>query len=177
MDEWFISALRMTTRLIEIGGIAIIVIGLLSGTIAFLREIRLVDHGSQAYSDYRSRVGRAILLGLEFLVAADIVVGKSGGLTVAEVLACGRPLLVTRTLQGQESFNVRFLERHGIGRLVGNDQLAQQVREWLESQQVLQDIQARAAAAGRRDGALRVAEQALELAARRLARVARRSAP
>ena len=73
MDEWFISALRMTTRLIEIGGIAIIVIGLLSGTIAFLREIRLVDHGSQAYSDYRSRVGRAILLGLEFLVAADII--------------------------------------------------------------------------------------------------------
>jgi UDP-N-acetylglucosamine:LPS N-acetylglucosamine transferase len=110
-----------------------------------------------------------------FLVAADIVVGKSGGLTVAEVLACGRPLLVTRTLQGQESFNVRFLERHGIGRLVGTEQLAGQVREWLERPELLQDIQARAAAAGRRDGALRVAEQALELAARRLGRVARRT--
>ena len=108
-------------------------------------------------------------------VKVTLFVGKSGGLTVAEVLACGRPLLVTRTLQGQESFNVRFLERHGIGRLVGNEELAQQVREWLESPELLQDIQARAAAAGRRDGALRVAEQVLELAARRMARVARRS--
>ncbi|MCE3286019.1 MAG: processive 1,2-diacylglycerol beta-glucosyltransferase [Steroidobacteraceae bacterium] len=109
-----------------------------------------------------------------FLVAADIVVGKSGGLTVAEVLACGRPLLVTRTLQGQESFNVRFLERHGIGRLVGNEQLAAQVREWLERPELLQDIQARAAAAGRRDGALRVAEQALERAAKLPGRAVRR---
>jgi uncharacterized membrane protein len=73
MDEWFISALRITTRLIEIGGIAIIVIGLLAGTLAYMREIRLVGRGTQAYSDYRSRVGRAILLGLEFLVAADII--------------------------------------------------------------------------------------------------------
>ena len=73
MDEWFISALRMTTRLIQIGGIAIIVIGLLSGTIAYLRDIRVSGRGTDAYSGYRSRVGRAILLGLEFLVAADII--------------------------------------------------------------------------------------------------------
>ncbi len=73
MDEWFISALRVTTRLIEIGGIAIIVIGLLAGTLAYLREMVPRGTGTQAYSDYRSRVGRAILLGLEFLVAADII--------------------------------------------------------------------------------------------------------
>jgi uncharacterized membrane protein len=70
MDEWFISALRVTTRLIEIGGIAIIVIGLLAGTLAYLREMVAKGQGTQAYSDYRSGVGRAILLGLEFLVAA-----------------------------------------------------------------------------------------------------------
>jgi processive 1,2-diacylglycerol beta-glucosyltransferase len=105
-----------------------------------------------------------------FLVAADVVVGKSGGLTAAEVLACGRPLLVTRTLQGQESFNVRFLERHGIGRLVGNDGLAAQVREWLEHPGDLRAIHERAWSAGRRDGALRVAEQVLELAAARMTR-------
>lgn len=73
MDEWFISALRVTTRLIEIGGIAIIVIGLLAGTLAYLREMVPRGTGIRAYSDYRSRVGRAILLGLEFLVAADII--------------------------------------------------------------------------------------------------------
>jgi UDP-N-acetylglucosamine:LPS N-acetylglucosamine transferase len=101
-----------------------------------------------------------------FLVAADVVVGKSGGLTVAEVLACGRPLLVTRTLQGQESFNVRFLERHGIGRLVRtDDELVSQVREWLASPDALSVIHARAWAAGRRDGAARAAEVTLELVA------------
>ncbi|HET7203700.1 MAG TPA: glycosyltransferase [Steroidobacteraceae bacterium] len=111
-----------------------------------------------------------------YLVAADIVVGKSGGLTVAEVLACGRPLLVTRTLQGQESFNVRFLERHGIGRLVADDDLARQVREWLASPELLQGIHERAWAAGRRDGAVRVAEETLQLAAARTARQAARGA-
>ena len=112
-----------------------------------------------------------------YLVAADVVVGKSGGLTVAEVLACGRPLLVTHTLQGQESFNVRFLERLGIGRLVGNDGLAPQVREWLASPELLQVIQQQARAAGRRDGAVRVAEEVLELVATRAPHVARRSVP
>ena len=53
-----------------------------------------------------------------YIAAADLVIGKPGGLTVAEVLACGRPLLVTRSLQGQESFNVQFLERQGAGLLV-----------------------------------------------------------
>ena len=109
-----------------------------------------------------------------YLVAADVVVGKSGGLTVAEVLACGRPLLVTHTLQGQESFNVRFLERHGIGRLVATHDLAAQVREWLASPDLLQGIHERAWAVGRRDGAARVAEQVLELTSLPEAPVARR---
>ncbi len=73
MDEWFTSALRMTTRLIEIGGIAIIVIGLMAGTIGYLRRLVVGAPGTEAYSGYRSSVGRAILLGLEFLVAADII--------------------------------------------------------------------------------------------------------
>lgn len=101
-----------------------------------------------------------------FLVAADVVVGKSGGLTLAETLACGRPLLVTRTLQGQESFNVQFLERHGIGRLVGNEELIAQVQAWMADPARLRGVQERARAAGRRDGARRVAEEALSRATR-----------
>ena len=50
-----------------------------------------------------------------FIRAADVVVGKPGGVTVAEVLACGRPLFATRSLGGQEGFNVDFLERHQVG--------------------------------------------------------------
>ena len=72
MDEWFISVLRLTTRLIEIGGIAIIVIGL-GGDDRVSSRRQGGDSGTDAYSAYRSSVGRAILLGLEFLVAADII--------------------------------------------------------------------------------------------------------
>ena len=62
-----------------------------------------------------------------FIRAADVVVGKPGGVTVAEVLACGRPLFATRSLGGQEGFNVRFLERHAVGALVPNGEIASHI--------------------------------------------------
>ena len=97
----------------------------------------------------------------QFIAAADVVVGKPGGLTVAEVLACGRPLLVTRSLHGQESFNVRFLEREDVGRFVGESELAGSVVELLQDPAGLADMQRRAWATGQRDGATRVAAAAL----------------
>jgi processive 1,2-diacylglycerol beta-glucosyltransferase len=103
-----------------------------------------------------------------YLAGADVVVGKSGGLTVAEVLACGRTMLVARTLQGQESFNVRFLERHGLGRFVGDlEALPGHVQDWLADEPALHEAQLRAYATGRRDGAMAVADVALGLAQRR----------
>lgn len=73
MDEWFPQALKLTTRLIEAGGTAIIVLGILGATIAVLWQILQGRSGEDAFSLYRSNLGRAILLGLEFLVAADII--------------------------------------------------------------------------------------------------------
>ncbi|MFL5020935.1 MAG: DUF1622 domain-containing protein [Microvirga sp.] len=73
MDDWFPSALKLTTRAIEVGGIAIIVLGLLGSSVAVLWQVLHGRPGSEAFNLYRSNVGRAILLGLEFLVAADII--------------------------------------------------------------------------------------------------------
>lgn len=98
-----------------------------------------------------------------FLRAADIVVGKPGGLTVAEALACGRPLLATRSLRGQEGFNVRFLERHGVGRLVHDEELVPRIESLFADRAELARIQDRAWTLGRRDGADRIAEQVLAL--------------
>jgi processive 1,2-diacylglycerol beta-glucosyltransferase len=103
-----------------------------------------------------------------FLCAADVVVGKPGGLTVAEALACGRPLLATRSLRGQEGFNVRFLERQGVGRLVSEGELAAQVQSLLSNREELGRIQHRAWALGRRDGATRIADLVLALAQSRI---------
>lgn len=99
-----------------------------------------------------------------FICAADIVVGKPGGLTVAEALACGRPLLATTSLCGQESFNVSFLERHGVGRLLTEDELPTAVTSLLANPDELARIQRRAWTLGRRDGARQIAQQALVLA-------------
>jgi processive 1,2-diacylglycerol beta-glucosyltransferase len=103
--------------------------------------------------------------------AADVVVGKPGGLTVAEVLACGRPLIATRALGGQESFNVRFLERHRVGRLVDEEHLARAVMELLSDRDALRRAKQRAWRLGRRDGADGIAALAGQLAAQR-ARIA-----
>lgn len=99
-----------------------------------------------------------------YLRAADIVVGKPGGISVAEALACGRPLLATRSLGGQEGFNIDFLSRHGVGGLVADGELWNRVDALLGDRDVLQNMQRRAWLLGQRDGAARVAELALDLA-------------
>lgn len=103
-----------------------------------------------------------------YLRAADLVVGKPGGITLAEALACGRPLLATRSLGGQEGFNVGFLERNRVGGLVADGELAERVDALLlREPDVLQDMQRRAWLLGRRNGAARVADLALDLASPR----------
>jgi uncharacterized membrane protein len=58
---------------IEVVGISIIVIGAILASGIFLREwIQGLDF-PKTYRSYRERLGQAILLGLEFLVAADII--------------------------------------------------------------------------------------------------------
>ena len=59
-------------RTVEIAGVGVIVIGGMAATAVFLSTWRLQTLGV-AYQGYRRNLGRAILLGLEFLVAADII--------------------------------------------------------------------------------------------------------
>ncbi len=56
---------------VEIAGITVIVVGIVVETVRFLWRLR-TGIGNQ-YRAYRQGVGRAILLGLEFLVAGDII--------------------------------------------------------------------------------------------------------
>ena len=99
-----------------------------------------------------------------YLRAADVVVGKPGGISVAESLACGRPLLATRSLGGQEGFNIAFLQRHDVGGLVADGELLDRLAALLQNPGALQAMQMRAWQLGRRDGAPRIARLALDLA-------------
>lgn len=96
--------------------------------------------------------------------AADVIVGKPGGLTVAEALACGRPLLAPHSLRAQEDFNLRFLHAHRVGGLLSGPALVARVEAMTAARAELECTQARAWELGRRDGAARIATLALDLA-------------
>ena len=72
MFQDFESAAHAITRAFEIAGISVIVLGSLFATLVFLRRAARGEFGP-AYHRYRSHLGRAILLGLELMVAADII--------------------------------------------------------------------------------------------------------
>lgn len=49
----------------------------------------------------------------ELLAASDLVVGKAGGLTVAEATTLGVPMVIYDPIPGQEEHNAEYLERGG----------------------------------------------------------------
>lgn len=73
-DDDFQSAVDAVSKVIDGVGVVAIVAGLVVATVGFARaRPRGGTGGLDALRAYRQAVGRAILLGLEFLVAADII--------------------------------------------------------------------------------------------------------
>ena len=73
MGDMVVRIARWLTDAVELGGIAILVLGAIVATLLFLRD-GLMRHGwEEAYELYRANLGRGILLGLELLVIADII--------------------------------------------------------------------------------------------------------
>src|SRR5947209_6744292 len=69
----FEQAVEWAGKGLDAAGVCIIAIGAIIVTGMFLGRIRAGMEGSAAYTLLRQGLGRAILLGLEFLVAGDIV--------------------------------------------------------------------------------------------------------
>jgi uncharacterized membrane protein len=69
----FAEVIELAGRTMEGVGVAIIIVGAAIATLAFLGEARRGGDMERPYGAYRSSLGRAILLGLEFLVAGDII--------------------------------------------------------------------------------------------------------
>ena len=123
MDQGFFDLLlHWTTRSIEVAGIAAIVIGIVLATARFaLRHI--IDSGREmTFQRYRGDVGRAILIGLEFLVAADIINTVAIDPTL-ESLAVLAGIVVIRTflsialeveIEGRFPWQERPQDRHRV---------------------------------------------------------------
>ena len=66
----FRQAIEAVGQWVDLAGVAAMVVGAIASTpIALLRK----DAGASVYRSYRQLLGRSILLGLELLVAADII--------------------------------------------------------------------------------------------------------
>ena len=72
-SDAFGEVVHALVRGIEAAGIGVIVLGALLATLAFARAVAGRRAFGDAYRAYRLNLGRAILLGLELLVAADII--------------------------------------------------------------------------------------------------------
>jgi uncharacterized membrane protein len=71
VDEVFDEVVDVIGRGVDAVGIAIIVIGVIVSSVRYVTHVR--GEAVSAYRLYRLGLGRAILLGLEFLIAGDII--------------------------------------------------------------------------------------------------------
>ena len=80
------STILLITRVVEAVGIGVIIVGLVAALTIYGRRLILGADRDAAFHALRSNLGRAILLGLELLVAADIINTVAVEPTVQSVL-------------------------------------------------------------------------------------------
>ena len=66
-------SVELVGRVVDVVGIAITALGGAAALLAYLARLARRADGDEAYRRCRRGLGRAILLGLEFLVAGDII--------------------------------------------------------------------------------------------------------
>jgi uncharacterized membrane protein len=87
------------SELIDYAGVAIIAIGTALGIALFLRDYALQrDPTRDAYDRLRTFLGRSLLLGLEFLVAGDIIKTVAIDQTINSVVVLAIVVLVRTVL-------------------------------------------------------------------------------
>lgn len=72
-DAWSDILLHTIATGFEFAGVAVIVLGALAATVRFAARLLGGAATADVYHVYRTALARSILLGLEFLVAADII--------------------------------------------------------------------------------------------------------
>lgn len=96
----------------------------------------------------------------QLIKASDLVVSKAGGLMVSETLACGRPMIISEALPGQEMGNARYVVERGAGAWApGAVQVLTTAFSWLQDGgRELEAARAKAQKLGRPRAAYDIAE-------------------
>jgi uncharacterized membrane protein len=69
----FTETVELVGKAVDLAGVFVIVLGVLISSGVFLLRAHRTNDYQSAYVDYRRRLGRGLLLGLELLVAGDII--------------------------------------------------------------------------------------------------------
>lgn len=147
----------MVSRILSIGmgGVLAVVAGRseeISGAIADLHgdpQTQLLSLGFVNYVD-------------DLVAASDLVITKSGGLIVSEILARGTPMLVIDPIPGQEEWNADYVVSVGAGVQVRmSETVPYAVQNLLAHPPMLTMMREQAVAFGRPRAALDIAEQVL----------------
>ena len=93
MEMSFDELMELVVHGFEIGGVAVLVVGSVAAFADAAVSYRRIGHRA-AYEQARRNVGRAILLGLEFLIIADIVLTITVDPTLDSAAALGLIVLV-----------------------------------------------------------------------------------
>lgn len=101
------------------------------------------------------------------MAAADLLVTKAGGMTLAEAMAAGLPLLLYGSLPGQERCNERFASRAGIALVARRrSELPRALERALGDAALMEHLRAGVHRAARPDAARRVVDLVLARGAR-----------
>lgn len=129
-------------------------------TLAALEQLALRYPGRLVAQGYTRQIER-------LMACADLVITKPGGLTTAESLAMGLPMIVIAPIPGQEEHNANFLLERGVAlRAFDLATLQYRVSFLLAHQPRLVAMRAKAKALARPDAACRALAIALQKAGR-----------
>jgi uncharacterized membrane protein len=97
----FTSFAQNAGRLLDAIGVIAILVGVALSTVAVLITIIKRKGVHHTYKTYRHNLARSILIGLEFLVAGDIIRSVAGNLSIDSVVILAI-IVVIRSLLGVE---------------------------------------------------------------------------
>ena len=99
----------------------------------------------------------------EAMAIADLVVAKAGGMTIAEALGQGVPLVLYHAIPGQEDFNARYVTRRGAAVMATRpEDVAQVVRRGLEDPAYLDALRRAAKALSRPNAAAAIVSNVVQ---------------
>lgn len=87
-------------------GVTIMLVGIAISTFIVVKHLHMKWRGAKIYDSYRKDLARSILLGLEFIVAGDIIRTISSGVNIASIVALAGIVLIRSFLAAEFELEV-----------------------------------------------------------------------